>query len=150
MIEFTNLSNKKPFIAFNNLYKEAVKNNQENIEVISISSFSKDELEVNSRFVNLKIIDNEDFIFFSNYNSLKAQDFSGHKQITGLLYWNKINVQVRIKAIITKTSIDFNKNYFKGRSKDKNALAISSMQSKRIISYDLVKSNFENSLESSN
>jgi pyridoxine/pyridoxamine 5'-phosphate oxidase len=43
-----------------------------------------------------------------------------------------------MKAKIKKTSRKYNNEYFKSRSLEKNALAISSNQSKLISSYDLV------------
>ena len=49
-----------------------------------------------------------------------------------------------MKAIIKKTSSEYNSNYFKNRSSDKNALAISSNQSKEISSYDEVIKKYNN------
>jgi pyridoxine/pyridoxamine 5'-phosphate oxidase len=56
-------------------------------------------------------------------------------------------VQIRIKAKIKKTTNDFNQKYFFNRSKEKNALAISSNQSKPIDSYNQVKENYDKSLK---
>ena len=69
------------------------------VEAISISSFSKELDIVDSRYVNLKIVDNEDFIFFSNYQSPKAKQFESHDQISALIYWSKINVQILLSNI---------------------------------------------------
>ena len=44
----------------------------------------------------------------------------------------------------------FSDNHFKSRSIEKNALAISSKQSEEISSYDLVKKNYNNSLNKGN
>jgi len=138
MINLKKISSEAPYRVFKDSYDEALKNKQNNIEAICISSFSKNTNEVNARFVNLKFIQDKKFIFFSNYNSPKAQDFSNHKQITALIYWQNINLQIRMKATIKKTSNEFNNKYFSKRSKDKNALAISSHQSKTISSYQEV------------
>ena len=51
-----------------------------------------------------------------------------------------------MKAKIKKTSDEFNQNYFFDRSKEKNALAISSKQSKKIGSFEQVKENYNKSL----
>ena len=51
-----------------------------------------------------------------------------------------------MKAFISKTSIEFSDEHFKGRSKEKNALAISSYQSKIIDSFDEVENNFNHAL----
>ena len=122
---------------------------QKNIEAICISSYSSENKEVNARYVNLKIIDGNEFIFFSNYNSPKSIDFNSHNQITALIYWNNINVQIRMKAHIKRTSREFNQAYFAGRDVEKNALAISSEQSSIIDSYKAVQENYEVSLSKS-
>ncbi|MDC0347794.1 pyridoxamine 5'-phosphate oxidase family protein [Gammaproteobacteria bacterium] len=147
MIQFNNLKQEDPYLKLKQKYNEAINKNQKFIEAITISSFSKHRNEVNSRYVNLKFINNKEFIFFSNYNSPKANEFIEHDQITALFFWNSINVQIRMKAKIKKTSNDFNQNYFFNRSEEKNALAISSNQSKEINSYNQVKENYNKSLK---
>ena len=148
MIIFKDLNSAEPYQKLKELYEKAHLSNQKNIEAISISSYSKVLNEVNSRFVNLKFINNKDFIFFSNYRSSKSKEFNDHNQVTALIYWNSINVQIRIKARIKKTSIEFNKDYFLNRSEKKNALAISSNQSESIDSFETVIKNYSNSLKS--
>ena len=143
MIELIDLENSDPYQKFESLYKKAVKSKQRNIEAISISSFDESLNEVQSRLVNLKFVKDDQWIFFSNYDSPKSKSFNSHQQISGLIFWNTINVQIRLKANIEKTSKSFNESYFKKRSKEKNALAISSNQSSVIESYREVISKYE-------
>jgi pyridoxamine 5'-phosphate oxidase len=143
MITFKNLSDEQPYRKLKNIYDKALQNNQKFIEAILISSFSHETNEVDSRFVNLKFIDNKEFIFFSNLRSPKAKQFKSHDQISAVLYWHNINVQIRMKAKIKNTSKDYSDSYFKNRSKEKNALAICSNQSEEISSYDLIKSKYK-------
>ena len=150
MIEFLNSNHVKPFVIFKDKYDNAIELGQKNAEAVSISSFSKSSNEVNARFVNLKILDNEDFIFFSNYNSQKSIDFKEHDQITALFFWSSINTQIRIKALLKKTPSEFNNKYFIKRSNQKNALAISSDQSKLIDSFDTVHKKYNEVLKSGN
>ena len=147
MIQFNNLNQEIPYLLLKEKYDEAVDAGQKGIEAISISSYNKEISEVDSRYVNLKFISNDEFIFFSNYNSPKASSFNSHNQIAALLYWPSINVQIRMKAKIKKTSNEFNQKYFFDRSEEKNALAISSNQSKPIDSYNQVKENYNKSLK---
>lgn len=147
MIEFKNISNEAPYLIFKKKYLEAISAGQKNIEAIAISSFNEKIDEVDSRFVNLKFINGINFIFFSNYNSSKSQAFISNNQIGALLYWPNINVQIRMKAKIKKTSNEYNQKYFFDRSVEKNALAISSKQSKPIDSYSQVKENYNRSLK---
>ena len=140
MIKFINLRNEAPYLFLKKKYDEAFDKGQKNIEAISISSFNKEDKEVNSRFVNLKFIDDDEFIFFSNYRSPKSIEFQSHNQICALLYWSSIHVQVRMKAKINLKSDEYNQKYFETRSTDKNALAISSDQSQEIDSFeDVIK-----------
>jgi pyridoxamine 5'-phosphate oxidase len=147
MIELINLNQEIPYQLFKEKYDKALSARQNGIEAIAISSFNKGVCEVDSRYVNLKFITNDEFIFFSNYDSPKAFAFNSFNQIAALVYWSSINVQIRMKAKVKKTSNDFNQNYFFARSEEKNALAISSNQSKPIDSYNQVKENYNKSLK---
>ena len=147
MILLNNINENIPYLIFKDKYHEALGSGQKNIEAIAVSSYNVEKKEVDSRFVNLKIIDDCKFIFFSNYNSPKASAFNTNDQIGALLYWSSIDVQIRMKAKIQKTSIDYNHEYFQNRSIDKNALAISSNQSQAIHSYEQVTVNYKNAKE---
>tara|TARA_Y100000991_G_scaffold208767_1_gene188138 strand:- start:342 stop:938 length:597 start_codon:yes stop_codon:yes gene_type:complete len=147
MIQFENYSQELPYLLFKEKYDDALNAGQKSIEAVSISSFNKELDEVDSRYVNLKFILNNEFIFFSNYESPKANAFISHKQIGALIYWPSINVQIRMKAIIRKTPNEYNQKYFSGRLEEKNALAISSNQSMPIDSYGQVKKKYVRSLE---
>ena len=147
MIQFNNLNPEIPYQFFKEKYDEALNAGQRGIEAISISSYNKEISEVDSRYVNLKFISNDEFVFFSNYDSPKAFSFNSHNQIAALVYWPSVNVQIRMRAKIKKTSNEYNQKYFFDRSEEKNALAISSNQSKPIDSYSQVKENYNKSLK---
>lgn len=147
MILFNNLNQDMPYKLLKENYDKALNANQKNIEAISIASYNDIKQEIDSRYVNLKFINNDEFIFFSNYESPKAAAFNSHNQIAALIYWSSINIQIRMKAKIKKTSKEFNQKYFFDRSEEKNALAISSNQSKEIDSYNSVKENYNKSLK---
>ena len=108
MIAFNNLNQEIPYLIFKEKYEKAFNAGQAAIESISISSFNKEMNEVDSRYVNLKFISNNEFIFFSNYDSPKAAAFNSFNQIAVLVYWSSINVQIRMKATVKKTSNKFN------------------------------------------
>ena len=148
MINFLNIDNSKPYKVFLDHYDNALYKNQRSIEAICISSFNKSLNEVSSRFVNLKYIQESEWIFFSNYNSPKSKDFGEHKQISAVIYWESINLQIRIKANITKTNSDFSDQHFNMRGRKKNSLAISSNQSLKIDSYSKIEKNYIDVLES--
>jgi pyridoxamine 5'-phosphate oxidase len=147
MIEFKNINQEAPYLIFVNKYNDALNKKQDLIEAMNISSYNSNTQEVNSRYVNLKIIDNKQFIFFTNYNSHKSEEFKTHNQIAATFYWPSTNMQIRIKANINKTSVEYNQKYFYERSAKKNALAISSNQSKKIDSYESVIKKYNKSFK---
>lgn len=147
MISFKNLKKAEPYFLLHSKYEEAKAMNQKNIEAIAISSYSRENDQVDSRYVNLKIIEKDNFIFFSNYNSKKSIQFSSNNKISALLFWNSINLQIRLKAEIFKLDDALSDRYFLNRQKEKNALAISSKQSEPIKSFDDVKLKYENALK---
>jgi len=138
MIEFIDLKKNDPFSTFYTKYNEALLKGQNSVNALSVSSYNTKNKEISSRFVNLKYVIKDKFIFFSNYNSPKAVDFDSHTQAASIMYWHKINFQIRLKGHISKTSKRFNNKYFKKRSIEKNALAICSNQSNKIDSYESI------------
>ena len=85
--------------------------------------------------------------FFQIIYHLKQISLSLIDQVSVLIYWASINTQIRMKAKIFKTSSEFSDKHFQGRTKEKNALAISSNQSQAIDSFDEVTKNFNETLE---
>tara|TARA_X000000950_G_C13916742_1_gene661411 strand:- start:401 stop:997 length:597 start_codon:yes stop_codon:yes gene_type:complete len=147
MIILQNINESQPYNIFTSHYQKALDSEESNVEAASISSFNINKNEVSSRYVNIKLINDDKWIFFTNYHSPKALSFSTHKQIACLFYWRSTNTQIRIKALIKKTSVEFNQYYFSKRKLSKNALAISSNQSDTIVSYEQIKKNYNETLK---
>jgi pyridoxamine 5'-phosphate oxidase len=136
MIEFrTDISG--PMKKFKQLYDLALSTDQLNIEAICISTSSEEGIP-SSRMVNIKYIEDDNFIFFTNYNSQKSVDLKYNKNISCVFYWPSINKQIRINGIAKKINASESDIHFNNRDRKKNALAISSNQSKKIISYEKV------------
>ena len=148
MINIDNMNNSEPYNTFRKYYEEAKKKEQKIIEAISISSYDKKNSIVDSRFVNLKYVIDDEWIFFSNYNSPKSMQFESHEQISAVIFWNSTNVQIRMKAKIEKTNSEFSNEHFLSRDVSKNLLAILSQQSKPISSYDDFLRKYEKNLSS--
>ena len=83
MIKFIDINKSEPYKKFESFYKKA--ESKENfIEAVCVSSFDNNLNQVESRFVNLKYIKNDEWIFFSNYNSPKSHQFELHNQISAV------------------------------------------------------------------
>jgi pyridoxamine 5'-phosphate oxidase len=144
MIKFgKNNDSAGPIAVFKQKYDEALSLNQDVIQAAAIASFSKSLDEVDIRFVNIKHIEGNNLIFFTNYNSPKSQQFEEHGQVGVTFFWSKSNTQIRIQGTIRKTSKKYNLNYFKNRALKKNILAIASDQSQEISSYEEMIRNYD-------
>lgn len=136
MIFLDKKNQTEPYKKLYKFYELAIKNSELYPEAMVISSYDKTINIVDSRYVNLKYILNDEWIFFTNYNSPKSRQFMCHDQVSAILYWRSINVQIRIKAKIKKTKSSFSDMHFDKRSFKKNVLAISSKQSFPIENYE--------------
>ena len=75
MISFINPSKEKPFLLIKEKYHGSIKKKSKKYsKPISISSYSKTDSLVDSRYVNLKFIDGEDFIFSRIMNHLNLNN----------------------------------------------------------------------------
>lgn len=142
MIEFSLKNKDGPFIRFLREYNLAREHKQKNIEAACLSTISN-ENQVNSRFVNIKYVNDSEFIFFSNYQSQKAKDIESNNNVSLTFFWNLSNQQIRIKGNIKKLNPKISDAHWNLRDPRKNALAISSKQSQKIESFSSVKENFD-------
>ena len=148
VIEFLNIKSK-PAKIFGELYDLAFLQRQANIEACCVSLVSSSGYPT-SRMVNIKSMNDTILNFYTNYKSSKAKDINFSNKISCVFYWPSTRTQIRISGIISKISNDESDLHFSKRTKEKNAIAISSMQSKKISSFEEVVDNYTNALKSSN
>ncbi len=82
-----------------------------------------------ARIVLLKGLEKEGFVFYTNYNSRKAQDLDQNRKAALLFFWPLMEQQVRIEGIITKVNSDTCTTYFKSRPRGSQLSAWASPQS---------------------
>ena len=150
MFKITSKIDAAPYQKFYEFYERAIEQDQVTPEAMAVSSLDDLTKEIDSRIVNLKYVTDDQWIFFSNYNSPKALQFNSHNQISVLFYWPSINSQSRVKALIKKIEARESDLHFASRSIEKNTLAIISNQSNEISSYDLIVKKFTKTLNSQN
>jgi pyridoxamine 5'-phosphate oxidase len=85
---------------------------------------------VSARVVLLKEFDERGFVFFTNYNSRKANDIAENPQVAATFLWLELERQVRIEGLIEKISNEESDVYFRNRPRDSQIGAWASDQSK--------------------
>lgn len=95
-----------------------------------------------SRVVLLKGIEEEGFIFYTNYLSAKARQINMHPKIGLLFYWPKLARQVRAHGLISKVSDALSGRYFASRPRASQLAALASMQSDEISSIQVLEQRY--------
>lgn len=126
-----------PFLLFKKWIEEATKDNNPEPNAMTLTTCSNQE--ASSRIVLLKEIEEEQFIFYTNYNSSKAIDISLNPKVSLLFFWPYSQRQIRIKGSARKTSREKAIEYFNTRPLESRISAIASPQSKKIEKSELIK-----------
>lgn len=84
------------------------------------------------RTLLLKHINDNGFVFFTNYESAKANEIAIHSKVSMTFLWLDLQRQVRVKGLIEKTSKEMSKEYFHSRPIESQLGAWASPQSQVI------------------
>ena len=85
-----------------------------------------------ARMVLLKQVDHDGFVFYTNYNSAKAQQLDANPYAALVFYWVQLDRQVRVEGNVTKTSAEESREYFATRPRESQIGAWASAQSEDI------------------
>lgn len=100
--------------------------------------------EPDARIVLLKGLDDQGgFVFYTNYNSAKAQHLAENPRAALVFYWSKLNRQVRVAGAVTKTDRATSEQYFTSRPKLSQFAAAASDQSSELTSRDALFDRFK-------
>lgn len=85
-----------------------------------------------ARMVLLKQVDQDGFVFFTNYNSAKATQLDANPHAALVFYWSKLDRQVRVEGSVVRTSAEESCEYFRTRPRESQIGAWASEQSEVI------------------
>jgi len=84
----------------------------------------------NVRMVLLKEIESTGFVFYTNFQSAKANEILSSGKAALVIHWKSLRRQIRVRGSVTKTSDEQADRYFNSRSLNSRYGAIASEQSK--------------------
>lgn len=117
-----------PFAQFTIWWNEATNAGIDEINAMTLATASADGLP-SARIVLLKGYDENGFVFFTNYNSFKAQQIEENPKAALLFFWKEVERQVRITGIIEKTTAAESDTYYNSRPEGSRIGAWASPQS---------------------
>tara|TARA_Y100001968_G_C19450798_1_gene768441 strand:+ start:954 stop:1622 length:669 start_codon:yes stop_codon:yes gene_type:complete len=121
---------ESPTIQFEKWLKEAIDENIKEPNAMVLSTIG--QKGPNIRSVLLKEFNEDGFIFFTNYKSIKGQDINKNKSVGLLFPWYQLERQVVVLGKAKKIDEDSSLEYFNGRPFESKLGAWVSDQSKVI------------------
>lgn len=121
--------NDNPFIQFELWFKDAVKKNVPDPNIMHLST-ADETGRPSGRIVLLKGFDENGFVFYTNYDSRKGDELSKNNYASITFLWMELYRQVRIEGRVHKVSPENSDNYFESRPRGSQISAVASSQSK--------------------
>ena len=116
---------------FEKWWVEAVNSKIDEVNAMTLATASLDALP-SARIVLLKEFNEKGFVFFSNYDSYKAQQLAENPKACLVFFWKELERQVRITGLIEKISGKQSDEYFQSRPESSRIGAWASPQSRVI------------------
>ncbi|HYV91317.1 MAG TPA: pyridoxamine 5'-phosphate oxidase [Chitinophagales bacterium] len=122
---------KNPVEQFRIWFEDAVRSKLPEPNAMALATANVD-FKPSVRMVLLKGIEDNAFIFFTNYNSRKGKELLWNPYATLLFFWNELHRQVRIEGRVKKIPAEESDRYFQLRPEGSQLSAMISPQSEVI------------------
>lgn len=95
-----------------------------------------------ARLVLLKDFGDDGFVFYTNYESRKAQDLAANPRVALVFHWAALERQVRVQGSVVRTSREDAAAYFATRPRESQLGAWASIQSSDIAAREELEERF--------
>lgn len=120
-----------PFELFNQWYEQVLSTEQSDPTAMSLATVDEHN-QPDIRIVLLKGINEQGFLFYTNYQSDKGKQLAHNSKAAINFYWPTLSRQIRIKGLVNKTSTELSEEYFHSRPINSQLSASVSPQSQVI------------------
>ena len=120
-----------PLTIFRRWLEEARKTEVNDPDAIALATVDKEGLP-NVRMVLLRIIEEDAFVFFTNYGSKKAQEAFLTNKVAFNLHWKSLRRQIRVRGHVEKEDGMIADKYFSEREVGSQTAAWASKQSETL------------------
>jgi pyridoxamine 5'-phosphate oxidase len=140
-----------PIVQFGEWFHQAIEGELPEVNAMTIATVSP-QGQPSARVVLLKDYDNNGFVFYTNYESHKAEQLAVNPRAALVFFWAELYRQVRIEGYVQKVSDEESDAYFSSRPREAQLGAIASEQSREIPDrsyldelYQCIEAKFRNS-----
>jgi len=122
-----------PFAIAQAWLQEAKATEPNDPDAIALSTVDADGMP-NARMVLLKEIEDDAFVFYTNYNSRKGQELAASGKAAFVMHWKTLRRQIRVRGTVVREDGEQADAYFKSRSLKSRLGAWASQQSQPLSS----------------
>ncbi|MDP2176363.1 MAG: pyridoxamine 5'-phosphate oxidase [Bacteroidota bacterium] len=137
--------NENPIVQFRSWFHQAMKAELQEPNAMCLSTCNDNIPD--SRIVLLKSIEDDGFVFFTNYGSNKGQQIASNPNVSLNFVWLELERQVRIQGVAEKISQAESEAYFYSRPFESQIGAIISAQSQYLENREMLEIAMQNALE---
>jgi pyridoxamine 5'-phosphate oxidase len=130
-----------PIQLFNRWFDAAIASGARLPDAMTLATVSKDG-RPSARIVLLKQVDDDGFVFFTNYNSQKARELDENPRAALVMYWVQLDRQIRVEGAVERISAAESDEYFRTRPRESQIGALASPQSDVIESREVLEARF--------
>ena len=99
----------------------------------------------NARIVLLKAIEDNAFVFYTNYTSAKGRELEQAKKAAFVMHWKSLGRQIRVRGHVTRQTDAVSDAYYQSRDLRSRLGAWASQQSQPLVSRDVLIKSVEDS-----
>jgi pyridoxamine 5'-phosphate oxidase len=130
-----------PLKLFRRWFDQAIASGSRLPDAMTLATSTKDG-KPSARMVLLKQVDDQGFVFYTNYNSRKSHELDDNPYAALVCYWVGLDRQVRIEGSVERVSAAESDEYFNTRPRESQLGALASPQSEVIESREFLERRF--------
>jgi pyridoxamine 5'-phosphate oxidase len=130
-----------PIALFRRWFDEAIASGSRLPDAMTLATATKDG-KPSARMVLLKQVDDDGFVFYTNYLSSKAKELEENPRAALVLYWSGLDRQVRVEGSVERISSNESDEYFRTRPRESQLGALASPQSEVIDSREVLEKRY--------
>lgn len=130
-----------PILFFRRWFSEAEAAQITEVNAMTLATVDSRNLP-HARIVLLKGLEEQGFIFFTNYDSNKGKEILAHPNAALVFFWKELERQVRVEGVIEKIPASESDAYFHSRPRSSRLGAYASPQSREISDRSILDTNY--------
>ena len=133
---------RDPFALFRDWLSEACETEPNDPNAIALATVDASGLP-NVRVVLLKEVENDAFVFYTNYNSAKGREIAATGKAAFAIHWKTLRRQVRVRGTVSREEGGKAEAYYASRALDSRLGAWASRQSQPLADRDALMRDVE-------